>query len=112
MADNVDYGEVMHKFYAGRQYGVRGPNYEDITWLEDVAKPTREELEALWVQIKDEVALKKIHQQRSAPGVYPHKDDMLVALWEKIIEGRHDKADALQELRLAVKAQYPLPPQE
>ena len=109
MADNVDYGEVMHKFYAGRQYGVRGPNYEDITWLEDVPKPTREELDALWEQIKDDVALKRVHDQRSAPGVYPHKDDMIIALWEQIIENRPDKAAALQAIREQVKAQFPLP---
>ena len=30
MSSEIDFGEVMHRFYAGRQYGVRGPNYEDI----------------------------------------------------------------------------------
>lgn len=109
MAIDVDYGEVMHKFYAGRQYGVRGPAYEDITWLEDVPKPSKAELEALWEQIKDAVELRRIHEARSAPGVYPHKDEMVVALWEKLIEGRPEKADALQAKRLEVKSQFPLP---
>ena len=50
----IDYGAVMHKFYAGRQYGVRGPAYEDITWLENEPKPTKEHLANLWEDIKDE----------------------------------------------------------
>ena len=112
MSNNVDYGEVMHKFYAGRQYGVRGPNYEDITWLEDVAKPTRAELETLWEQIKHDVARKRIHDARSSPGVYPQRDAMIVALWEKIMEGRPEAADELQAIRVAVKQQLPLPPAE
>jgi hypothetical protein len=32
--NEIDFGEVMHRFYAGRQYGVRGPEYDDISWME------------------------------------------------------------------------------
>lgn len=111
MADNtVDYGEVMHKFYAGRQYGVRGPNYEDITWLETEApKPSKEELAALWEEIKDAVNLRKVQQMRSLPGNYPHKDDMLIALWEMLVENRPEKVQELQARREEIKAQFPKP---
>jgi hypothetical protein len=105
----VDYGEVMHKFYAGRQYGVRGPNYEDITWLEETPIPTRGELEALWEDIKESVAIKRVHQARSIPGNYPHKDEMVVALWEMIVENRPEAAQALQARREAIKLQFPKP---
>ncbi len=108
MAD-VDFGEVMHKFYAGRQYGVRGPNYEDITWLESEPMPSREELTAKWETIKDEVALRRVAQLRSAPGQYPSRDEMLVALWEMIVENRPEAAQALQARRQEIKALYPKP---
>jgi hypothetical protein len=105
----VDFGEVMHRFYAGRQYGVRGPNYEDITWLESVPMPTREELAEKWETIKDEVALRKVAIQRSIPGNYPSKDELIVALWEMVVEGRPDFAQTLQARREDIKAQFPKP---
>ena len=105
--DTVDFGEVMHKFYAGRQYGVRGPNYEDITWLEEEPMPSREELAAKWEEIKEEVRLRKIAQARSTPGNYPSKEDMIVALWEMVVEERPEFAQELQARREEIKAQFP-----
>lgn len=106
----INYGEVIHRFYAGRQYGVRGPNYEDISWFDtDVAMPTREELEEKWETIKDAVALEEVARARSMPGEYPAREDMIVALWEKVVEGRSEKADALQARRLEIKEKYPKP---
>lgn len=109
MADTVDFGEVMHKFYAGRQYGVRGPNYEDITWLEEDPMPSREELVAKWEEIKDEVNLRKVAQARAVPGNYPSKEDMIVALWEMVVENRPETAQALQARREEIKAKFPKP---
>jgi len=108
MAD-VDFGEVMHKFYAGRQYGVRGPNYEDITWLESEPKPSREDLIAKWETIKDEVVLRRVAQARATPGNYPSRDDMIVALWEMVVENRPETAQALQARREEIKTQFPKP---
>lgn len=109
MASTIDFGEVMHRYYAGKQYGVRGPNYEDITWLESDPQPTREELAALWENIKDEIALRKVHDLRSTPGNYPSTDQLIVALWEKIMEGNNGPADALQAKRAEIKSQFPKP---
>ena len=109
MSGDVDFGEVMHRFYAGRQYGVRGPNYEDISWFEETPKPTREELAGLWDQIKDEVALRRVWDQRSQPGKYPSKEELIVALWEKVVEGKSEYADELQARRLEIKKEFPTP---
>ena len=38
---------------------------------------------------------------------YPSTSALVVALWEKIVEGRPEAADALQNQRLAVKAKWP-----
>lgn len=106
----VDYGEVMHKFYAGRLYGARGPNYEDITWLDPAEpKPTKAHLASLWEEIKDEVALRRVAQLRATPGQYPSKDEMIVALWEMVVENRPDFAQQLQARRTEIKAKYPKP---
>lgn len=108
--EDIDYGEVIHKFYAGRQYGVTGPRYEDINWFdEELDKPTVEELEAKWEEIKDEVALNRIYEQRTTPGQYPAKEDLIIALWKKVMEGNDAPADELQALREEIKAKYPKP---
>jgi hypothetical protein len=108
MSNEIDFGEVMHRFYAGRQYGVRGPNYEDISWMEvGEAKPSRELLAEKWETIKEEIRLRKIAQQRSTPGEYPSKDEILVALWEMVVENRPEKASALQARREEIKVKYP-----
>lgn len=109
MSDVVDFGEVMHRFYAGRQYGVRGPNYDDISWFEDSPKPSREELTELWQEIKESVTVEKVYRQRTLPGRYPSREDMIVALWEKVIEGKSEFADELQAKRLEIKKQFPKP---
>jgi len=109
MTDEVDFGEVMHKFYAGRQYGVRGPRYDDITWMEVEPKPSVEELTAKWETIKDQVALRKVAEARSMPGRYPSRDDMIVALWEKVVENRPEMANELQARREQIKQDYPKP---
>jgi hypothetical protein len=106
--NTIDFGEVMHRFYAGRQYGVRGPAYDDITWMETEPKPSKEELADKWETIKDDVNLKKIQRQRSTPGEYPAKDEILVALWEMVVENRPEKAQALQARREEIKAKYPI----
>lgn len=103
----IDFGEVMHAYYAGRQYGVMGPNYEDINWLEDGPKPSVQELTEKWELIKDKVVARKLAQQRSAPGEYPSKDDLIVALWEMVVENKPEFAQALQEKRLEIKNKYP-----
>lgn len=108
MADEIDFGEVMHRFYAGRQYGVRGPNYEDISWFEPgEPMPSRELLAAKWEEIKEETRLRRIAQKRSTPGEYPAKDEMIVALWEMLVEDRPEMADRLQARREEIKAKYP-----
>jgi hypothetical protein len=108
MADEIDFGEVVHRFYAGRQYGVVGPRYEDINWFdEEVAKPTIEDLTAKWEEIKDDIKQYKLNSKRSAPGEYPSRDDMIVALWEMVVEERPDFAQELQARRLEIKTKYP-----
>ena len=40
---------------------------------------------------------------------YPSTDDLIVALWEKVMEGRSESADALEVKRQQVKTAHPKP---
>lgn len=70
-----------------------------------VSKPSQEILDQWELEVHAEYDLNQILLKRQAE--YPSKDDLVVALWEKQIEGRPESADALQTQRLAVKAKYP-----
>ena len=69
--------------------------------------PSRELLAEKWETIKEETRLRRIAQLRSTPGEYPGKDEILVALWEMVVENRPEKAQALQVRREEIKAKYP-----
>lgn len=40
---------------------------------------------------------------------YPATDALVIALWERIVEGRPEASEALQAQRAATKAKYPKP---
>ena len=40
---------------------------------------------------------------------YPNEHDLLIALWEKVMEGRGESADALEVKRQEVKTTHPKP---
>lgn len=105
----VRYDECMHKAYVGKQYGCVGSSYEDINWLEpEEPKPTREELEAIWEEIQEEVHLRDVHMARGMH--YPVINQLVVALWEKLVETdglTSDAIAAIQAERAQVKANNP-----
>ena len=45
--------------------------------------------------------------KRDRESLYPTKDDLIVALWEKVVEGRSESADALEVKRQSVKSSIP-----
>ncbi|MDV7397782.1 hypothetical protein RZS08_40655, partial [Arthrospira platensis SPKY1] len=40
---------------------------------------------------------------------YPSHQDMIVALWEKVVEGREESASEIQAKRVEIKQKYPKP---
>ncbi len=47
--------------------------------------------------------------QRDRKGEYPSVDELIVALWEGVVEERMASVTALEAVRQAVKAKYPKP---
>ena len=109
MTDTVRYDECMHHAHAGKQYGCAGPNYEDITWNEpDEAKPTQAELDAVWAEIGTDITNKGIDLNRMV--AYPSTQELIVALWEKLVETdglTSDAIAAIQAKRAHVKSDNP-----
>jgi hypothetical protein len=80
------------------------PPHEFIAWDGPDAQPTKEELETAWTQIQ--TAYDNDHaRKRSAE--YPSIDELVVALWEGVVEERMAAITSLEGKRQTVKTKYP-----
>lgn len=105
--DLVRYDLAMHDLYAGRAYGCSGPGYDDIVWLESGPKPGEDKLREHWFKIRSRQLRGQVSNARALS--YPALEQLTVALWEHLVEGRSDAIEQLQLQRLAVKQQFPYP---
>ena len=80
------------------------PPHEFISWDGPDPQPTQEELEAAWTQIQ-EVYNNDYSRKREAE--YPSTDELIVALWEGVVEERMAAVTKLEAKRQAVKLKYP-----
>ena len=69
--------------------------------------PTEESIQAKLAELKADYASKSYARNRQQN--YPNEHDLLIALWEKVMEDRSESADALQVIRTQVKADNPKP---
>jgi hypothetical protein len=80
------------------------PPHEFLAWDGPDPQPTSEELEAAWTQIQgaydNDYARKRLEE-------YPSVDELVVALWEGVVEERMAAVTQLEIKRQAVKAKHP-----
>lgn len=102
----VRYDLAMHSLCAGKFYGCADTTYEGITWNDEGSMPTREALETEWARIEEESIKMERNMDRLVR--YPSTEELIVALWEKLVETdglTSDDIAAIQTRRLAVKAE-------
>ena len=80
------------------------PPHEFISWDGPDPQPTQEELEAAWVQIQ---AAYDNDYARKREAEYPSVNELIVALWEGVVEERMAAVTSLEAKRQAVKLKYP-----
>jgi len=84
------------------------PDY--LKYLEDVkngAKVTDFDYEAEAIKVaEDEAIFASTKYQRDRAKEYPTTDELIVALWEDVVEGRPESKLALQVKRLEIKKKY------
>ena len=80
------------------------PPHKFIRWDGPDPQPTQEELETAWTQIQtaydNDYARKRLAE-------YPSVDELVIALWEGVVEERMAAVTSLEGKRQAVKAKYP-----
>ena len=74
-------------------------------WLSDLPQPSEAEIEAAHNEWQAEWDAQEYARLRKAE--YPSIDELIVALWEGVVEERMASVTALEGLRQAVKDKYP-----
>jgi len=95
-------GFVPEKDFVMRDDGD-GPYIED--WRSSSDRPTMADMEAAHTEWKTEHDAQAYARKRKAE--YPSVDELVVALWEGVVEERMHAVTQLQIKRQAVKAKYP-----
>jgi FKBP-type peptidyl-prolyl cis-trans isomerase (trigger factor) len=87
----------------GAQWTTRG---DIIEWLDsEQTQPTEEEINAEISRLQAEYDSQEYARNRQEE--YPSLNDLIVALWENVVEERASSVVALEAVRQAVKTKYP-----
>lgn len=98
--ENPIYRIMMHGF-PGRTW--RYTAEEGLVMTDGLPEPSEEELAAA------DASLSAIAYQNKRKKEFPTTDELIVALWEKLVENRDVSAEAVQARREAIKLKYPKP---
>ena len=74
-------------------------------WNSASPQPTEAEIEAAHAEWQAEYDSQEYARNRQAE--YPSTDDLIVALWENVVEERAASVISLEATRQAIKAKYP-----
>jgi hypothetical protein len=107
----MDIALVLDRIRPGAAWRRAG-TYEEVeaSWEDETQNlPTLEEVETDWAVIEAERAATEYERSRKdaylAEGITT--EILIVALWERAVEGRPEAADAIQVKRESIKPQYP-----
>ena len=99
-------GDALLSLVPGAEWVTDG---EKVTqWLSpEIDQPTQSEIDAEVARLQAEYDA--IQYQRDRKAEYPSMDEIVVALWEAVIEERMASSIDLQGKRTAIKGKYPKP---
>ena len=100
--------EVLTGLYTGQWFGwsdAKNKVYANLVIHGDQEKPTQEFLESELARLQAEFDAQEYARNRQAE--YPSINDLIVALWENVVEERAASVIALETKRQAIKTKYP-----
>lgn len=98
----MDYGAIIPWKWPGRIFAEKSGVLE---WLDGQPPPSQMDLDAAALEYQMHLDASLYQRQRKEE--YPPMHELVVALWEHLVEGRSEMATKLQAQRDAVKAKYP-----
>ena len=48
----VDYSQILSRKYKDSEWTLNGDDYAGLTWLSETSKPSKEELDSYWDEVK------------------------------------------------------------
>jgi len=100
--------DVLVRLHSGQWFGWSNPTnkvYANLIIHGNQEKPTQEFLESELQRQQAEFDAQEYARNRQAE--YPSINELIVALWENVVEERAASVIELESLRQAVKARYP-----
>lgn len=98
-----NYALILSTKYSGTQWAIDGNDYETLQWLEQTAKPTQAELDALWPDVEYQHQCQQVEMTRRT--AYEATSDPVFFQWQ-----RGDATEAEWRAAVAkVKAENPYP---
>ena len=104
MIDKINRTSALVSLRPGARWSMLG---DVITWNDETQQPSEEEINAEILRLQAEHDAQEYARDRQAE--YPSLDDLIVALWENVVEERASAVVALESVRQAVKTKYPKP---
>jgi hypothetical protein len=102
---------LLLKYYLDREWSLDGDNYSGLTFLDGLPPITEEEFNEKNAIYQKEMEDTDYQRKRlfdyEKKGVTDH--EMVVSLWERIMENRQQSSDSLQSKRIEIKQKYPKP---
>ena len=102
MIDEINRTSALASLRPGARWSMLG---DVITWNDETQQPTEEEINAEILRLQAEHDAQEYARNRQAE--YPSIDELVVALWENVVEERAASVIELESLRQTVKARYP-----
>ena len=100
--------DVLIRVHTGQWFGwsdSKNKAYANLVIHGDQEKPTQEFLESELARLQSEHDAQEYARNRQAE--YPSIDDLIVALWENVVEERAASVVSIESKRQAIKAKYP-----
>ena len=99
----IDYALILTKKYPESRWRMDGDDYSGLEWTSDGDKPTKEELESHWEEVKKEAQLERVRKNRAE--AYTEESDPLFLKWQRGEATEQDWLDKIAE----IKERFPKP---
>jgi hypothetical protein len=53
MAQEIIYSQILSELYPGCEWSLSNENYDELVWLSDSPKPSKNELDAKWAEAQN-----------------------------------------------------------
>ena len=87
------------------QVSVNADDLDQITWHDGTAEISKADIQAKMAELQTEYDAQEYARNRQAE--YPSINELIVALWENVVEERASAVVSLEAKRQAVKTKYP-----